>query len=77
MGTRGPGKSGAKATAAKRRQPARGKLAPRRDKRLRDREGWAARIEQIDAQVGRIVAALQERDFKSAPSRRETAPIVQ
>jgi ParB family transcriptional regulator, chromosome partitioning protein len=32
---------------------------------LRDREGWAARIEQVDAQVGRIVAALQERGFKS------------
>jgi ParB family transcriptional regulator, chromosome partitioning protein len=32
---------------------------------LRDREDWAARIEQIDAQVGRIVAGLQARGFKS------------
>jgi ParB family chromosome partitioning protein len=32
---------------------------------LRNREDWAARIEQIDAQVGRIVAALQARGLKS------------
>jgi len=32
---------------------------------LRSREDSAARIEQIDAQVNRIVAALQERGFKS------------
>ena len=32
---------------------------------LRNREDYAARIEQIDAQVGRIVAALQARGFKS------------
>ena len=32
---------------------------------LRDREGYAARIEQIDAHVGRIVAALQARGLKS------------
>jgi len=32
---------------------------------LRAREDNAARIEQIDAQVARIVAALQERGFKS------------
>ena len=32
---------------------------------LRSREGYAARIEQIDAQVGRLVDALQGRGFKS------------
>ncbi len=32
---------------------------------LRDREGYAARIEQIDAHVSRIVAALQARGLKS------------
>jgi ParB family chromosome partitioning protein len=32
---------------------------------LRSREDYAARIEQIDAQVGRIVEALQARGFKS------------
>ena len=32
---------------------------------LRSRDDWAARIEQIDAQVGRIVEALQARGFKS------------
>jgi ParB family chromosome partitioning protein len=32
---------------------------------LREREDCASRIEQIDAEVGRIVAALQARGFKS------------
>jgi ParB family chromosome partitioning protein len=32
---------------------------------LRDREAYAARIEQIDAHVGRIVSALQARGLKS------------
>jgi ParB family chromosome partitioning protein len=32
---------------------------------LRSRDDYAARIEQIDAQVGRIIAALQARGFKS------------
>jgi ParB family chromosome partitioning protein len=32
---------------------------------LRNRDDYAARIEQIDAQVGRVVAALQARGFKS------------
>jgi ParB family transcriptional regulator, chromosome partitioning protein len=32
---------------------------------LREREGHAARLARIDADVGRIVAALQERGFKS------------
>ncbi len=32
---------------------------------LRSREDCAARIEQIDAEIGRIVAALQARGFKS------------
>jgi ParB family chromosome partitioning protein len=32
---------------------------------LRTREDYAARLEQIDAQVGRIVEALQARGFKS------------
>jgi ParB family transcriptional regulator, chromosome partitioning protein len=32
---------------------------------LRDREGYAARLEEIDAQVKRIIAALQKRGFKS------------
>jgi ParB family chromosome partitioning protein len=32
---------------------------------LRERDDYAARIEQIDAEVGRIVAGLQERGFKS------------
>jgi ParB family chromosome partitioning protein len=32
---------------------------------LREREGWASRLEEIDAQVKRIVEALQKRGFKS------------
>jgi len=32
---------------------------------LRDREGYAARLEEIDTQVKRIIAALQKRGFKS------------
>jgi ParB family chromosome partitioning protein len=32
---------------------------------LREREGYAARLEQIDAQVKKLVAALQARGFKS------------
>jgi ParB family transcriptional regulator, chromosome partitioning protein len=32
---------------------------------LREREGYAARLEEIDAQVKRIIAALQKRGFKS------------
>lgn len=32
---------------------------------LRSRDDYAARIEQIDARVGRIIAALQARGFKS------------
>jgi ParB family transcriptional regulator, chromosome partitioning protein len=32
---------------------------------LRDRAGYAARLEAIDAQVKRIIAALQKRGFKS------------
>ena len=32
---------------------------------LRDREGYAARLQQIDTQVKRIIAALQARGFKS------------
>jgi ParB family chromosome partitioning protein len=32
---------------------------------LREREGWAARIVEIDAEVKRIAAALQERGFRS------------
>jgi ParB family chromosome partitioning protein len=32
---------------------------------LREREGWAARILEIDAEVKRIAAALQERGFRS------------
>ena len=32
---------------------------------LRDREGYAARLQEIDAQVKRIIAALQARGFKS------------
>lgn len=32
---------------------------------LREREGWAARLQDIDAQVARLVAALQKRGFKS------------
>jgi ParB family transcriptional regulator, chromosome partitioning protein len=32
---------------------------------LREREGYASRIEQIDAQVGHIVEGLQSRGFKS------------
>ncbi len=34
-------------------------------KSLQEREGWAARLLQIDAEVKRIVAELQERGFKS------------
>jgi ParB family chromosome partitioning protein len=32
---------------------------------LRDREGYAARLQEIDTQVKRIIAALQARGFKS------------
>jgi ParB family chromosome partitioning protein len=32
---------------------------------LRERDDYASRIEQIDAEIGRIVAALQARGFKS------------
>jgi ParB family chromosome partitioning protein len=32
---------------------------------LRERAGWAARLEQIDVEVKRIIAALAERGFKS------------
>jgi ParB family chromosome partitioning protein len=32
---------------------------------LREREGWASRLEEIDVQVKRIVEALQKRGFKS------------
>jgi len=32
---------------------------------LREREGYASRIEQIDAEVTRVVKALQERGFRS------------
>jgi ParB family transcriptional regulator, chromosome partitioning protein len=32
---------------------------------LREREGYASRLEEIDAQVKRIIAALQKRGFKS------------
>jgi len=32
---------------------------------LRDREGYAARLQEIDAQVKRIIEALQKRGFKS------------
>ena len=32
---------------------------------LRDREGYAARLQEIDTQVKRIIASLQQRGFKS------------
>ncbi|HPG24690.1 MAG: ParB N-terminal domain-containing protein [Spirochaetaceae bacterium] len=32
---------------------------------LREREGWASRLEEINAEVGRIVEGLQARGFKS------------
>jgi ParB family chromosome partitioning protein len=32
---------------------------------LREREGYAARLQEIDAQVKRIIASLQQRGFKS------------
>ncbi len=34
-------------------------------KSLEEREGWASRLEEINAEVGRIIAGLQRRGFKS------------